>query len=74
MKTSAVIVAALASTVLAAPPSYGGKGKHPAKWGKDYKFTSTYSITATPDQVANATADGAGFYYTGGLPVRPAQP
>lgn len=78
MKTS-IILSGLAffSAVLAAPQpgdkhaghrddKHHGGGKH--HWGGK-KFTSTYSVVATPNQVVNATADGEGFYFTGGLKV-----
>ena len=70
MKTSHIAtLAVLAASALALPePQRHGKGKGKV-CGKDKKeFTSTYSVVATPDQVVNATADGEGFYYTGGLP------
>ncbi|KAK3047638.1 hypothetical protein LTR09_010896 [Extremus antarcticus] len=73
MKITATIaaVALMASSVVASPvaePGHGrgsGRGKGDKWCGKDGKpiqFSSTYSVTATPDQVVNGTE------LTGGLP------
>lgn len=71
MKTSSVLLGLVAvSTALAAPePARGWKGKG-GKWDKwgSKKFTSTYSVVATPKQVVDVTDDGD-YFYTGGLPV-----
>ena len=60
--------ALLASSAVASPtPGKGkGHGDKDCKWykdGKEMKFSSTYSVIATPGQVVNGTEP------TGGLPV-----
>ncbi|KAK3674054.1 hypothetical protein LTR78_005901 [Recurvomyces mirabilis] len=68
--TTILSLAALSTTVLAAPSPWNNNGKGNGRnWGKDrdckngpFEFTSTYNIVATPDQVVNGTTP------TGGLP------
>lgn len=68
MKISSIFLGlTFLSTAFAAPGNSGHE--YSGKKGKcNRKFTSTYSVVATPKQVVNVTEDGD-FYYTGGLPV-----
>ena len=67
MKTSTALLSlAFLTSAFAAPSQWGKDG---GKWNDNKKgFTSTYSVTATPDQVVNQTETGA-YVFTGGLPV-----
>lgn len=60
MKFSTVAVAAACASVVSAAPKWGSWPQGP------FKFTSTYSVTATPNQVVNGTTNPT---FTGGLPV-----
>ena len=69
MKLSILAASLLSALAIAAPEAqkgYGHKGGK-GKWG-GRKFTSTYSVVATPKQVVNETESGR-IVYTGGLPV-----
>lgn len=60
MKFSTIAAAAACASVASAAPQWGSWDKSP------FKFTSTYSVKATPDQVVNGTTNPT---YTGGLAV-----